>query len=116
LFTPQIIHKHGEPWWNDIGKGKLLIRPQELPGNPTSREAGGTREENYEFGLTKYLCSYLKEIFNMPKNLRTWDRRLTSPPKEGVLRIFIALKSPSPSAGFQPANHHLPDDGGNTHL
>jgi hypothetical protein len=28
----------------------------------------------------------------------------TSPPKEGVLRIFIALKHPSPLAGFEPRN------------
>jgi hypothetical protein len=28
----------------------------------------------------------------------------TSPPKEGALRIFIALKNPSFSAGFEPAN------------
>jgi hypothetical protein len=27
----------------------------------------------------------------------------TSPPKEIVLRIFIALKNPSPSSGFEPA-------------
>jgi hypothetical protein len=29
---------------------------------------------------------------------------ITSHPKEGVLRIFIALKSQSSSAGFEPAN------------
>jgi hypothetical protein len=28
----------------------------------------------------------------------------TSPPKEGVLRIFIALKNPSPSTGFERVN------------
>ena len=28
----------------------------------------------------------------------------TSPPKEGVLRIFFALKNPTASAGFEPAN------------
>ena len=28
----------------------------------------------------------------------------TSPPKEGVLRIFSALKNPTASAGFEPAN------------
>jgi hypothetical protein len=28
----------------------------------------------------------------------------TSPPKKVVLLIFIALKKPSPSAGFEPAN------------
>jgi hypothetical protein len=31
-------------------------------------------------------------------------RRLHFPPKEGVLRIFIALKNPSLSAWFQPTN------------
>jgi hypothetical protein len=29
--------------------------------------------------------------------------RFTSHPKEGVLRIFIALKNPSPWPGFEPA-------------
>jgi hypothetical protein len=28
----------------------------------------------------------------------------TPPPKEGVLPIFVAPKSPSPSARFEPAN------------
>ena len=28
----------------------------------------------------------------------------TSPPKEGVLRIFFALKNPTASVGFEPAN------------
>jgi hypothetical protein len=22
LFIPQVIYEHGEPWWNDIDKGK----------------------------------------------------------------------------------------------
>jgi hypothetical protein len=30
LFVPQAIHEHGEPWWNDIERGKLVIRPSEL--------------------------------------------------------------------------------------
>jgi hypothetical protein len=37
LLIPQVIYEHGEAWWNDIGKGKLLIRQPELSGNPTSR-------------------------------------------------------------------------------
>ena len=28
----------------------------------------------------------------------------TSPPKEGVLRIFFALKNPTASVGFEPSN------------
>jgi hypothetical protein len=38
----------------------------------------------------------------MPQNINT--RGFISHLKEGVLRIFIAIKNPSPSAGFEPAN------------
>ena len=37
-------------------------------------------------------------------NLRHGTDGFTSPPKEGVLRNFFALKSPTPSFGFEPAN------------
>ena len=37
-------------------------------------------------------------------NLRHETDGFTSPPKEGVLRIFFALKNPTVSAGFEPAN------------
>jgi hypothetical protein len=37
-------------------------------------------------------------------NLRHGTDGFTSPPKEGMLRIFFALKSPTASAGFEPAN------------
>ena len=37
-------------------------------------------------------------------NLRHGTDGLTSPPKEGVLRIFSALKNPTTSVGFEPAN------------
>ena len=37
-------------------------------------------------------------------NLRHGTESFTSPPKEGVLRIFFALKNPTVSAGFEPAN------------
>jgi hypothetical protein len=36
LFIPQVIYKHGKPWWNNVDRGKLLIHPPELCGNPTS--------------------------------------------------------------------------------
>jgi hypothetical protein len=38
------------------------------------------------------------------ENLRHGTDGFTSPPKEGVLRIFFALKNPTDSAGFEPAN------------
>ena len=37
-------------------------------------------------------------------NLRHGTNVFTSLPKEGVLRIFFALKNPTASAGFEPAN------------
>ena len=36
-------------------------------------------------------------------NLRHGAKGFTSLPKEGVLRIFFALKNPTASAGFEPA-------------
>jgi hypothetical protein len=40
----------------------------------------------------------------MPKLLRHGTDGFTPPPKEVVLWLFIILKNPSSSAGFQPAN------------
>ena len=37
-------------------------------------------------------------------NLRHETNGFTSLPKEGVLRIFFALKNPTASAWFEPAN------------
>jgi len=37
-------------------------------------------------------------------NLRHGTNGCTSPPKEGVLRIFSPLKNPTASAGYEPAN------------
>jgi hypothetical protein len=37
-------------------------------------------------------------------NLRYGTHSFTSPPKEGVLRIFFALKTPTASVEFEPAN------------
>jgi hypothetical protein len=47
-----VIYEHGDPWWNDMNKGKLLIRPPELSGNPTSRVNNQEQpgEVNDEFG------------------------------------------------------------------
>jgi hypothetical protein len=55
LFIPQVIYEHGEPWWNDIDRGKLFIHPSELYGNPTSSHLVANKEEldkgNDEFHL-----------------------------------------------------------------
>jgi hypothetical protein len=35
LSITQVIYEHGEQWWNYIDRGKLIIRPPDLSGNPT---------------------------------------------------------------------------------
>jgi hypothetical protein len=38
LFIPLEIYEYGQPWWSvNVDRGKLLIRPPELPDNHTSR-------------------------------------------------------------------------------
>jgi hypothetical protein len=37
IVKPKVIYKHVEPWYNGIDRGKFLIRPPELSGNPTTR-------------------------------------------------------------------------------
>jgi hypothetical protein len=76
MFIPQVVYKHGEPWWNDVYRGKLLISIYHSslaipPAESSSSKTGGIGKGNYEFGLTKYLCSYFKGFFNMPENLMT---------------------------------------------
>jgi hypothetical protein len=44
LFIPQVIYEHGEPWWNDNDRGKL-IHPPELSGNPTSSHLVARQEK-----------------------------------------------------------------------
>jgi hypothetical protein len=36
-LIPHMIYEHREAWWNDIDRGKLLIRPPELSGNGTNK-------------------------------------------------------------------------------
>jgi hypothetical protein len=53
---------------------------------------------------TQYICTTLQGSLKYRKIIRHGADGFTSPLKEGVLRIFIALKNPSLSAGFEPAN------------
>jgi hypothetical protein len=61
------------------------------------------REIDAEICLSVSL-PYLKKSLTCREVLRHGADGFTSPPKEAVLRIFIALKNPSLSAGFEPAN------------
>jgi hypothetical protein len=40
-----VIYEHGEPWSNDIDRGKLMIFPPEPSGNPTTRYVVAKQEE-----------------------------------------------------------------------
>jgi hypothetical protein len=57
----------------------------------------------FEISLSKLRSDFLTwhgvGIFNI---LRHGADGFTSPPKKGVLRIFIALKNPSPEPGLNP--------------
>jgi hypothetical protein len=45
LFILLVTYEHGEPWWHDTGRGKLLICPPELSGNPTSNQLVAKQDE-----------------------------------------------------------------------
>jgi hypothetical protein len=91
-----------------ISTGELLIRPPELSGNPKSSRLVASQEEfgegNDEFSLPSIFVHASRVIFACRKILRHGDDGFTSPPKETVLRNFIALKKPIASAGSEPAN------------
>jgi hypothetical protein len=54
--------------------------------------------ENFVYQYTKYF----KGSFTCRKTLRHETSGFTSHPKEGVLRIFISLRNPSPQPGLNP--------------
>jgi hypothetical protein len=64
------MYEHGKLWWNDINRGKLLICSIEFSGDLISTHLLANQEElvkkNDEFGLMKWLCSYIDRIFSMP--------------------------------------------------
>jgi hypothetical protein len=69
----------------------------------SSSKAGGNGAQNDEFCVTKYVFSTSKGSLTCLNILHGADG-FASPPKEGVLGMFIALKNPSPSARFEAAN------------
>jgi hypothetical protein len=106
LSIPQVICEYGEPWRNYVVT-EQPIRPPELSSNPTkspNSNAEVTERRNGEICVTKYLFHTSKGTLTCRKISRLGTEGFTSPSKEGVLRIFIALKIQSPSAGIEPAN------------
>jgi hypothetical protein len=83
----------------------LLFIPQViyvLPSESSSSEARGTGQGNDEFCLTKHLFHTSKGFLTC-KILRHGADGVTSPPKDGLLRILSPLKIHLASAGFAPA-------------
>jgi hypothetical protein len=86
------VKSHGD---DNAAWRKLLTRPTELCGSPTSRdiwELVGEMVEGVRIFTYQYL-SYVKVSLTRRKILRHGTSRFTSHPKEGLLRIFIALKN-----------------------
>jgi hypothetical protein len=97
------MHKQREPWWNNIDRGEL-IRSLEcslatLPMSHLVANQEELGEEDDEFNLRSIFAHTLK-FFTHCKILRHGASGVISPPKKGVLRIFIALKNPSPRQGL----------------
>jgi hypothetical protein len=106
-----VVHPPGDTWaWRTMvelyQQGKTPVSPttalRKSYQQSSSSRVGRTGEGNDEFCLTKYLFHTSKGSLTCHKFLRDGADSFTFPPKEGVLQIFIALKNPSPSAGFHP--------------
>jgi hypothetical protein len=82
LFIPNVIHEHGEPWWNDINIGKLQIPSPELSGNPVSRRLVASRKNWRRKWLIwpRDVFLFIPESdFYIPQNLTTWGWQLYFP-------------------------------------
>jgi hypothetical protein len=99
LFIPQ-VNVSGEPWW---WWWWLTCLP-ELAGGPSSRDIWSEQEKwtkEWEFCIFSIIDTST-DILHAVKFYDMGPSRFTSQPKEGVLRIFIALKSPSSRPGLNP--------------
>jgi hypothetical protein len=90
------VYEHDEPWWNDLDRGELVIRQPDLSGNPTSSHLVSSRRNGRSewwiwFWEVFLFISTSFFFFTFRKILRHGTSGFTLPPKECVLRIFIAL-------------------------
>jgi hypothetical protein len=78
-----------------VHQSSLTVLPAETSG--ASRK-NGQRSDTFAYQYLKYL----KGSLTCHKILRHGTSGFTFHPKEGVLRIFIALKNPLPRPGLNP--------------
>ena len=84
---------------------------RQVPSCPTTRETSRSgrwnsswaRKCSYKFRLRIRLPRNSRDLLHAA-NLRHGTNGFISPSKKGVLKIFFALKNPTASAGFEPAN------------
>jgi hypothetical protein len=64
-----VICEHGEPWWNDVDRGKLMIfytrALWQSYQQSSSSKAVETGEGNDAFLLYEISVSYFERFFNM---------------------------------------------------
>jgi hypothetical protein len=99
-------HEYGEPWCNDIDRGKLLIRLPELSSNSTSSHILAEQKEREKgnwFGLTMYLAHTSKGLKHAVKCYGMGPATLHTLRRQECCG-FLSLKNPSSSAGIEPAN------------
>jgi hypothetical protein len=70
---------------------------------PLAAEGGTLRGREMFRQISSRLPRNSRDLLHAA-NLRHGTDGFTSPPKEGVLRTFFALKNPTASVGFEPAN------------
>jgi hypothetical protein len=87
-----IISTGGEFWFVQQRSQNIL------QAEASNSKSGG----NYEFSLRTIFIHTLKWFSTSRKILRHGADGITSPPKEGVLWTFIALKNASPWTGLNP--------------
>jgi hypothetical protein len=79
---------NGKPWWNEVDRGKFLIRAPELCGNPTSshlvarRRNLGKEMMNLPFKVSLFILR--SDILHAIKSYGI-GHRLYSSLKEGVM-------------------------------
>jgi hypothetical protein len=105
LFIPRMIYEHGDPWQNDIDRVNWFIHQISLaflPVESSSSKSGGTWRIKWWIWLSKYHSSCVKVIFYRRKILWHETDGFTSPPNDGVLHIFTALKFHRLLPGLNP--------------
>jgi hypothetical protein len=106
---PRVMAMWTMVWWYRLGiapifSTRALWQPSVLSGGPVTREISGasrTIDEGNENFVYPSQWDFKRSLI-CRKILQHGTSGFTSHPKEGVLRIFIALKNPSPWPGSKP--------------